>query len=149
MKVLVSYLGRNQIFSFEEDQIRDLKQKISSYFEIASTTNFILQRFDKEWDSYIDLGEQDTLEDRNRLRVTIISECTQAAGKTDVMVIHYDYMYTMNSLYFNRSCPVQIMKMIAISNRLMTSHPQQKVLMLVRSTLKDRKIKGTKQYLLS
>ena len=108
MKVLVSYLGRNQIFSLEEDQIRDLKQKISSYFEIASTTNFILQRFDKEWDSYIDLGEQDTLEDRDRLRVTIISECTQAAGKTDVMVIHYDYMYTMNSLYFNRSCPVQI-----------------------------------------
>ena len=75
MKVLVSYLGRNQIFSLEEDQIRDLKQKVSSYFEIASTTNFILQRFDKEWDSYIDLGEQDTLEDRDRLRVTIISSC--------------------------------------------------------------------------
>lgn len=140
MKVLVLYLGRNQIFSLEEDQIRDLKQKISSYFEIASTTNFILQRFDKEWDSYIDLGEQDTLEDRDRLRVTIISECTQAAGKTDVMVIHYDYMYTMNSLYFNRNCPVQIMKMIAISNRLMTSHPQQKVLMLVRSNIFYHKI---------
>lgn len=106
MRVLVSYLGRNQIFSLEEDdnltksQMRALNQKVSSYFEIASTTNFILQRYDKEWDSYIDLGEQDTLEDRDKLRVTIISECTQAAGKTDVMVIHYDYMYKMNSLYF-------------------------------------------------
>ena len=93
-----------------KSQMRDLKQKISSYFEIASTTNFILQRYDKEWDSYIDLGEQDTLEDRDKLRVTIISECTQAAGKTDVMIIHYDYMYTMNTLYFHRSCAVQVMR---------------------------------------
>ena len=98
MKVLVSYLGRNQIFSLEEDdtksQMRDLKQKISLYFEIASTTKFIFQRYDKEWDGYIDLGEEDTLEDRDKLRVTIISECTQAAGKSQesgVMVIHYDY----------------------------------------------------------
>ena len=151
MRVLVSYLGRNQIFSLEEDdnltksQMRVLKQKVSSYFEIASTTNFIIQRYDKEWDSYIDLGEQDTLEDRDKLRVTIISECTEAAGKTDVMVIHYDYMYTMNSLYFIIGA-VQFRRMIVISNRLMTSHPQQKVLMLLRSTLKNRKIKGTEQY---
>ena len=34
MKVLVSYLGRNQIFSLEEDQIRDLKQKISLYLRL-------------------------------------------------------------------------------------------------------------------
>ena len=126
--------------------MRDLKQKISLYFEIASTTNFILQRYDKEWDSYIDLGEQDTLEDRDKLRVMIISECTQAADKTDVMVIYYEYVYvyTINSIYFDRSCPVQIMKTITISNRLMTSHPQQKVLMLLMTILKKRKIKGTK-----
>ena len=79
--------------------MRDLKQKISLYFEIASTTNFILQRYDKEWDSYIDLGEQDTLEDRDKLRVMIISECTQAADKTDVMVIHYDYVCVHNEQY--------------------------------------------------
>ena len=30
----------------------------------------------------------------------IISECTQATGKTDVMVTHYNYMHIMNSLYF-------------------------------------------------
>ena len=31
----------------------------------------------------------------SRIGVTNISVCTQAAGKTDVMVIHYDYMYTL------------------------------------------------------
>ena len=91
----MSYLGRNQIFSLEEDetksQMRDLNQKIPSYFEIASTANFILQQYDKEWDSYIYLGEQNTLKDRDKLRVMIISKCTQAADKTDVM-IHYDYI---------------------------------------------------------
>lgn len=86
MKVLVSYLGRNQIFSLEENdkksQTRDLKQKVSSYFEIASTAKFILQRYDKEWDSYIDLDEEDVLQDHDKLRITIIAECTQAVGKS-------------------------------------------------------------------
>ena len=136
MRVLVSYLGRNQIFSLEKDdtksQMRDLKQKISSYFEIANTMKFILQRYDNEWDSYIDLGEEDTLEDRDKLRLTIISECTQAAGKSkesEVMVIHYDYnVYVHNEHpYFHRSCPVQIVRMtmsIVISHRSMTSYQQ-------------------------
>ena len=62
--------------------MRDLKQKVSLYFEIASTAKFILQRYDKEWDSYIDLDEEDALQDRDKLRVTIMSECTQAAGKS-------------------------------------------------------------------
>lgn len=98
MRVLVSYLGRNQIFNVEEDdkksQMRDIKQNISSYFEISSTTKFILQRYDKEWDTYIDLGEDDALEDRDKLKVMIISERTQAASKSkesEVMVIYHDY----------------------------------------------------------
>jgi len=61
MKVLASYLGRNQIFSLDDNdakfQMRDLKQKVSMYFEISSTSKFILQQYDKEWDSYIDLGD--------------------------------------------------------------------------------------------
>ena len=65
--------------------MRNLKQNFFLYFDIASTTNFIPQRFDKECDSYIDLGEQDTLEDRNKHKVTIISGCTEAADKTDVI----------------------------------------------------------------
>ena len=45
---------------------------------ILCTTKFILQQYDKEWDNF--LGQEDTLEDHDKLRVTIISECTQAAG---------------------------------------------------------------------
>ena len=95
MRVLASYLGRNQIFNVTEDdkksQMRDLMQHISSYFEISSTTKFILQRYDKEWDTYIDLDENDVLEDRDKLKVMVILECTQVASKSkesEMMVIY-------------------------------------------------------------
>ena len=47
-------------------------QNISLYFVISSTIKFILQRYDKEWNTYIDLGEDDVLEDRDKLQVIII-----------------------------------------------------------------------------
>lgn len=49
MKVLVSYLGRNQVFILDDNdktgQMKDLKQKVSLYFWITSGT-VILQRFE-------------------------------------------------------------------------------------------------------
>ena len=81
MKVLVSYLGRNQVFSLDDNdktgQMKDLKQKVSLYFGITSGT-VILQRFDKEWDTYLDLDEDDIFLDRDRLQVTTIMEMTVA-----------------------------------------------------------------------
>jgi len=74
--------------------MRDLKQKVSMYFEISSTSKFILQRYDKEWDSYIDLGDEDVLQDRDKLQVIIITECTQASGKSpdsDMKVKYYGH----------------------------------------------------------
>ena len=79
MKVLVSYSGRKQVFTLKENdakhQMRDLKQKVSSYFRITSNTNVITQQCDKEFDSYLDLDEADVLQDRDKLQVTIIHEC--------------------------------------------------------------------------
>ena len=75
MKVLVSYLGRNQVFSLQENdkagQMRDLKQKVSSYFGISSGTKIILQRYDKEWDTYLDLDEEDIFHELDDTEFTV------------------------------------------------------------------------------
>ena len=95
MKVLVSYLGRNQVFSLQENdkagQMRDLKQKVSSYFGISSGTKIILQRYDKEWDTYLDLDEEDIFQDRDRLQVTTIMESKEKLGQLD------DTEFTVNT----------------------------------------------------
>ena len=84
MKVLVSYLGRQQVFSLQEtDKTGDLKLKVSIYFGIPSGTHFVLQQFDKEWDTYLDLDEEDIFNDHDRLQVTIITESTPAKAKLD------------------------------------------------------------------
>ena len=93
MKVLVSYLGRNQVFSLQDNdkagQMRDLKQKVSSYFGISSGTKIILQRYDKEWDTYLDLDEEDIFHDRDRLQVTTIMESKEKLGHTEFTVNTY------------------------------------------------------------
>ena len=87
MKVLVSYLGRRQVFSLQENdttgQITDLKQQVSLYFEIPSGTKVILQRFNKEWDTYLDLDDTETIQDCDKLEVIVISEPTPAKEKSE------------------------------------------------------------------
>ena len=78
MKVLVSYLGRNQVFCLDDNdksgQMSDLKQKVFSYFKTASGTKVILQRFDKDWDTYLELDDEDTLNDRDRIQAITVAE---------------------------------------------------------------------------
>ena len=87
MKVLVSYLGRRQAFSLRENdtigKMIDLKQQVSLYFEIPSGTKVIFQRFDKEWDTCLDLDEADVIQDRDKLEVMVISEPTPAKEKSE------------------------------------------------------------------
>ena len=87
MKVLVSYLGRRQVFSLQENdttgQMTDLRQQVSLYFEIPSGTKVIFQRFNKEWDTYLDLDDAETIQDRDKLEVIVISEPTPAKEKSE------------------------------------------------------------------
>ena len=86
-KVLVSYLGKWQVISLQENdtmgQMTGLKQQVSSYFGIPSGTKVILQRFDKEWDTYLDLDEGYAFQDHDKLQVTITSERIPAKEKSD------------------------------------------------------------------
>jgi len=87
MKVLVSYLGRRQIFSLQENdttgQMTDLRQQVFLYFEIPSGTKVVFQRFNKEWDTYLDLDDGETIQDHDKLEVIVISEPTTAKKKSE------------------------------------------------------------------
>ena len=52
----------------------DLKQKVISYFKTPSGTKVILQLFDKDWDTYLELDDEDTLNDRDRIQVITVAE---------------------------------------------------------------------------
>ena len=75
MKVLVTYLDRNQVFSLSEKStkgyLQDLKSQVSSYFKIEDNRIIIIQRFDSEWDSFIDLDDDNHLHDRDKLKVVL------------------------------------------------------------------------------
>ena len=107
MKVLVSYLGRNQVFGLQENdkagQMRDLIQKVSG---ISSGTKIILQRYDKDWDNYLDLDEEDIFHDRDRLQVTTIMESKEKLGDektqlddTEFTVNTYIHYQTIRAIY--------------------------------------------------
>ena len=78
MKVLVTYLERNQVFSLSEKStkgyLQDLKSQVSSYFKIADNRIIIIQRFDSEWDSFVDLDDDTDLHDRDKLKVVVTTD---------------------------------------------------------------------------
>jgi len=84
MQVLVSHLERNQIFSVDENGgTKSLKQQVSEYFGIA--TEFILQRYDTEWQIFLDLDDDAQLHSRDRLKVTVLPSVEELP---DIPVMH-------------------------------------------------------------
>ena len=75
MKVFMTYLERNQVFSLSEkgtkEYLENLKSQISSYFKIANNRIIIIQKFDSEWECFIDLDDDTDLYDCDRLRVVL------------------------------------------------------------------------------
>lgn len=89
MKVLVTYLERNQVFSLSEKStkgyLQDLISQVSSYFKIADNRIIIIQRFDSEWDSFVDLDDGNDLHDHDKLKVVLATDdhCSLTATQPD------------------------------------------------------------------
>ena len=75
--VLVSFKERNKVLlisnSTNEKEVACLKEQFCRTFnETISEGQFItFQRFDSTWDSFVDLEESDSVEDRDKLKVVI------------------------------------------------------------------------------
>ena len=86
MKVLVTYLERNQVFRLSEKStkgyLQDLKTQVSSYFKIADDRIIIIQRFDNEWDSFVDLDDDNDLDDHDKLKVVLATRSVQSDCNT-------------------------------------------------------------------
>ena len=79
MQVLVSYSERNQIFTVSESGgTKSLKVQVSKYFGIAADVKILLQRFDTEWETFIDLDDDTKLKNHDRVKVTILPSSTIA-----------------------------------------------------------------------
>ena len=87
--VLVSFKERNKVLrinsSTNEREIACLKEQFCRAFgETISEGQFItFQRFDSTWDSFVDLEECDTVEDRDKLKV-IVTESTSISNSGTV-----------------------------------------------------------------
>jgi len=81
--VLVSFKERNKVLHISsstsnEGEITCLKKQFCRTFSenISEGQLITFQRFDSAWDSFIDLDDRDTIEDRDKLKV-VITELTQ------------------------------------------------------------------------
>ena len=76
--VLVSYLDRNKLMEIPEHKVEtdlmfldDSFRHLFSYCDNVSIT-VSFQRFDSEWDEYIELSEGDMIQDRDKLKAVVI-----------------------------------------------------------------------------
>lgn len=76
MKVLVSYKERNQVFTLEGNdevnRLEELKRKTSEKFHISNDQEIQVQKYDAEWDSFIDIENDDAISDRDRLKLVTL-----------------------------------------------------------------------------
>ena len=77
-KVLVSYLDRNKIFSLPDttdiSDVKYLHQEFLVAFFSAQNINFVVvfQKYDSDWDSFVDIEGDSVLSDKDKLRAVIM-----------------------------------------------------------------------------
>ena len=76
-KVLVSYFDRNKVIDIPKNCEGDVKYVTSEFkrifsFEDCVNLVVVLQKFDPEWDTYVDLEETDVLENRDKLKAVVM-----------------------------------------------------------------------------
>ena len=84
--VLVSFKERNKVlrisYTNEGGVLACLKEQFCRAFNetISEEELITFQRFDSEWDSFIDLEECDTVNDRDKLRVVVTTRTNCGRG---------------------------------------------------------------------
>ena len=75
-QVLVSYLERKKVFTLSTtvpNQLELLKDKFRKEFQCQHNVNLDIsfQRFDPDWDDYVDLDEDSVLQEKEKLKAVV------------------------------------------------------------------------------
>ena len=78
-RVLLSYLDHNKIFSIPADVTCDvsyIKDKFLTSFDLKDdlTVDVLLQRYDKDWEAFVDLSTEDKLSDKDKVKAIVTYE---------------------------------------------------------------------------
>ena len=84
-KVLLSYMDRNKpicIPDHVEESVSFLKQEFMKNFNFSSNVklNIVLQKFDEEWDAFVDLEDDAVIAHKEKLKVVVTPLLTDAAS---------------------------------------------------------------------
>lgn len=74
--ILVTYLENSKILRIPTDavdELNSLEQQFVKKFKVASGIKFSFQRYDLEWGEYVDLDEESTLNQKEKIKAIINS----------------------------------------------------------------------------
>ena len=77
-KVLVSYLERNKVMTIpeatEDGDVKYVTKESRRIFNLDGCENVIIavQKFDSEWEAFVDLEDDDAILNKDRLKVVVI-----------------------------------------------------------------------------
>jgi hypothetical protein len=99
-KVLVSYLERNKVFTIPDTareegvkEVQFLKLEFLKAFNLADdiTADVVFQKYDEDWDTYIDLEAGDMLMTKDKLKAivshNVILQHTPVCGSVNTSII--------------------------------------------------------------
>ena len=117
--VLLSYLDRKKVVrllpseSEESDIVRLMTEFKSAFsFEKQVSIDVTFQRFEKEWDDYVDLDKDCVIADKDRLKVVVMpilntppasSVCVIDPSPKDTVRWRFSYRYCVPISHYNYS----------------------------------------------
>ncbi|OWF53477.1 hypothetical protein KP79_PYT25477 [Mizuhopecten yessoensis] len=73
-KVLVSLGDSNKIIQLDDnDGVHDLEIKVRTCFNLDNFTNIIIQRFEKDWETFVDISDNTKIENLDKFKCTSVA----------------------------------------------------------------------------
>ena len=110
-RVLLSYLERNKIVDIperkEENDVQYMKNEFLNIFNLiddVTVDDVFFQKFDEEWDAFIDLEDDDELNDKDKVKAVVThTHNLQSPKWIDSMDTSIIYVRKLTSIFI--LCP--------------------------------------------
>jgi hypothetical protein len=104
IQVIVQLGERRKIFSIEAADFRTLQEAneyVKGQFDLPKSEQIYLQRFDKDWNEYIDISQIEDVKDKDKLLVVVVKDKKGANQENTikVFVFYHNILYVSCNLY--------------------------------------------------
>lgn len=84
--ILVSFMGRKKVVKLQESaSVKTAIEEVKKVFSLSSEVEVALERFDQEWNEFVELEIEDSIHHKDKMKAIIVSTDESPCSSVSVL----------------------------------------------------------------